>query len=202
MLKIITLILTFLPTNSTFYGVTLNQSAEYQGRRLYLTGYGMGAKKIGPTMTKVAVAQFFTENPEMFARTEEGALKSLDYVGRAIMSVTFLRGVDSAQVRDSITKAIGENITGEESKTYAREIQELSDTIRADGPIYSGETISIIADPYSDVLFYVNAKQAVTVIDVRRGFFKKVFSVWFGPSRDQAAYNLKMNLLQKPELNR
>lgn len=200
MYELLMSLLTFNPSSYTFYGVTLNHSVQYNGATLALTGFGMGGKKTGPTVAKVAVNQFFTQYPQRFVRTEEGALNSLDNVGLLVMSVSFLRGVDTQSVKTSISDVIRSNINEREMLTYKDDIEKVNDAILTDGTIYSGDTINIVGDSSTGLLLYVNAANKVTPIESEQGFVKKVFSAWFGKTTDQTGYNLKMALLKEPDL--
>lgn len=200
MYELLLSLLTFNPSTYTSYGVVLNHSVTYNGATLPLTGYGMGGKKTGPTVTKVAVNQFFTQYPDKFVRTETGALDSLDHVGVMVMSVTFLRGVDSDSVQSSIAGVVSSNLSDKEMTEYHGDIDSVADAIGTDTAIYAGQTVSVVGDASTGLLLYVNAVGKVTPIESRAGFVKKVFSAWFGKTTDQAGYNLKMALLNKPVL--
>jgi hypothetical protein len=200
MYELLVSLLTFNPSNFTFYGVTLNNSVVYSGTTLPITGFGMGGKKTGPTVTKVAVNQLFTQYPDRFVRTENGALDSLSNVGLITMSITFLRGVDSDSVESSIAGTVSSNMTRQEALDYHEDIDQVADAIRTDSAIYSGQTVNVIANVSTGLLLYMNSSGKITPINSRNGFVKKVFSAWFGNAADQASYNLKMALLNKPEL--
>jgi hypothetical protein len=201
MYELLMALLTFNPSTFNFYGVTLNNSVTYNGQNLPLTGYGMGGKRTGPTVTKIAVNQFFTERPQNFVRTEDDALNSLDRVGNVVMSVSFLRGVDTQAVKSSIAGVITSNINLKEMPLYQNDIEEVSDAIMSDGAIYAGQTINVIGNTVTGLLIYINASGKVTVLETSQGFVKKVFAAWFGQMTDQQGYNLKMALINSPSLN-
>ena len=200
MYELLMSLLTFNPSTYTFYGVNLSHSVTYNNTVLPITGFGMGGKKTGPTVTKVAVNQFFTQYPDKFVRTDAGALDSLQDVGLIVMSITFLRGVDSDAVESSIAGAVNTAMTREEAITYHDDIDEVAEAIKTDSAIYSGQTVNVIGDVTTGLLVYVNATGKVTTIESRPGFTKKVFAAWFGKTTDQASASLKANLLLRPVL--
>jgi len=184
--------------NEKLVGVSLNTKANYQGVDLPLTGAGIGLKKIGLNHVQVAVNQFFTQYPENFVRTVDGALPSIKNVGVTAMLLTFVRALDVQLIRSQINEFIGANINERERQQYATDLNSIFQAISSEEAIYYGKTITIVCDPDNREIVYSNSSERITRIPVSDvGFITKVMSVWFGKTVNSDAYNLKAWLLER-----
>lgn len=190
---------TYSPANEYFQGVQLNVGANYQQHKMALTGYGLGSKKVGLAHAKVAVNEFFSERPELFKRTSEGSLASLNDVGMMDMHLTFLRALDSGQVQFIISQYLQNSLSTEEKVTFKDDVDRVMSAIGGEDVIYAGKSISIIGDVASNSVSYINSLGASTVIHSQNtGFVLKVFSLWFGEPIDNDAWNLRQGLFRVP----
>lgn len=200
MQTIVSLFLSFSPTNTVFHNVRINSHAMYDDRPLVLTGYGLATKKAGVSTVKIAVNQFFCEVPERFVRTTNGAVGSLPLLGDMAMSVTFLRNVGSDQVQSEIETIISDNLSDQEYQYYESDIQKVLQAIARENSLRAGETLNLVGEARTGRILYQNGKGSVSVIRPDNPkFIYKVFSGWFGNTSSGSSASLKTQLLQKPQ---
>lgn len=196
------LLLVFTPANESLMGVKLNTAVKYQDKLLSLAGVGIGSKRIGVSVTKVAVNQFFCEHPGALVRTEDGALQSLQSVGNMVFSITFTRGVKTSDVEEQISVVMTENMTPEERTKYSGDVAAVKKIILQDETILTGQTINVIANVQEQKLYYINMKNEMREYKpADPKFIYKVFAAWFGKTPPgSTGQSLKLQLLRVPEV--
>ncbi|NDF15235.1 hypothetical protein EB061_07935 [bacterium] len=199
---LLALLLAFTPANESLMGVKLSTAVKYQDKTLTLTGVGIGSKRIGVSIAKVAVNQFFCEYPGSFVRTKEGALQSLQSVGNMVFSITFTRGVKTSDVEEQINTVMSENMTPDERTKYAGDVKAVREIILKDDTILTNETINIVANVKEATMYYVNMRGEVrSYKPADPKFIYKVFAAWFGNAPPgSTGESLKLQLLRAPEV--
>lgn len=203
MLALLMSLLAYAPANEFFQGTQLNVGANYENTPMTLTGFGLGLKKLGPLAhAKIAVNEFFCEKPELFSRTEDGVLSSLNNVGLMNMHITFLRSLTADQVQGFISQYLNNNLNENERVIFKNDVQNIMNAIGGESVITSGKSISIVGDiDGNDVHYFNSAGLSTTIHSQNTGFVLKVFSIWFDrSSMDSDAYSLFKALLMKREV--
>lgn len=193
--------ITLSPANEVFQNTTLSVALSDGTTTLPLAAYGLGLKKIGLTYYKVAVNQFYVENPANLVRTFDGIYASLNNVGKMAFRLTFLRGVGSDLIQSSIQDAITANMTDAEATTYQSDIQKVSNAL-LNGPALSfGSSISFVAYPATNQVLFEDASGADTLMQFTgSNFVFKIFAIWFGNQTTKEGAILKTALLTVPQV--
>ncbi|MGE3973410.1 MAG: chalcone isomerase family protein [Bdellovibrionales bacterium] len=159
------------------------------------TGAGTRIKTVFVDV-KVYVAQLFVSNLSQFQRTEAGALPSLDDSGRVAIHITFLRDIDAAMTRTSLTNALARNHVN----TQRKEFTDLLNAIESMGNATKGDQVAILSERQQDGTEFImvdNYKGTQLSVVGPAGFARDFFSIWLGIVKD-SDLKLKRNLIGIP----
>lgn len=178
-------------------GVPVASDATYSGVKLFLTGTGTLTTKVSLTKVKIFVMQYYTEVPSNFRRSEDTAYLSIKDVGHTAMKLTFMRGLDSKTIRDTINTYINNNITTQDMPLYQSDVDSVLSAISTDESFTTGSSITLAG--YNNVITYENTKGVVTTIESRNNdIMVKLYSMFLGKTVDGDGRNFKLQLLQDP----
>jgi len=178
-------------------GVPVASDVVYAGTKLYLTGTGTAVKKISMSKVKLFVMQYFTQYPNNFSRNPDGALNSIKNVGLTAFRLTFMRGLDSATIHDSIAGLINANITDSEKPLYQKDVEAVLSAINSDESFTNGSSIAI--GGYNNFVTYENTKNSILTISSNNSdFVTRLYSMFLGKTTDFEGQRLKAELLQDP----
>jgi hypothetical protein len=183
----------------SFYNVPIATTVNYSSLPLTLTGTGVAMKKFGITRIKVFVIQYFTQYPEKFVRTETGALKSIENTGYTAMKLTFIRGVDSTMVRDSINDYLTNNIEPSEYPQYKNDIATILNAISGDDSFVYGSSITIVG--FKNHILYEDTKGKVTIVEsINNDLTTKIYGMFLGKVTNDEGYSLKLRMIEDPSI--
>lgn len=178
-------------------GVPVASDVVFNGTKLTLTGTGTAVKKFGVAKAKLFVMQYFTQYPKNFNRQQDACLVSIKDVGITAFRLTFMRGLDSSTIHDSIGSLISGNISSNDLPLYQKDIDTVLNAINTDTMFTSGSSIVIAG--YQGNVVYQNTKGDVTNIDsTNNDFVVRLYSMFLGKTTDVEGAILKTQLLQDP----
>lgn len=190
-------LLTVTPGDKTIEGVTLGKSAvlnvdNYQGT-LDSLGAGVREKKVAIVKVKVYVGQAYGHS-QIFVRTNEGALDSVNAMESVAFQMTFLRDVDGVQLQTAFADGFAAN----KVDVKKPEIKKFLDAVAAGGQALKGKTITVVGVKIGNEhegIIYENANGGEVSIGGPSGFVKNVMSLWFGVFADKEGQALKDQIL-------
>jgi hypothetical protein len=194
-------VITVENSDKTVEGVKIARSAtlatDKGDVKLDLVGAGLRAKRVAIIDIKVYVLQLLTDNVGKFVRSTDGALKSMDDMNTAALTLTFLFAASADQMKTAFEESFVSNNVNLDNPA----IQALLDATNNGGKSVVGKTMTILLKRTEDgntKLTLETSSGKVTEITGDHTFFNSVASIWLGTinKNDKGLASLKEKLIK------